>query len=248
MDKDFSAAALNKIFDQIYVINLPDRIDRRREISQQLEKIGLSFDDPLVYLLPAVKPKTRGEFPSIGARRCFMSHLGVLEHAIAANHSSILILEDDVDWTKAALNPNTNVASHLTNIQWDFLHGGMGTDKAGIEAPVFLTRVEPEQGLHLAHFVALRGVETLSTVHRYLSDILTRPAGSPDGGPMRVDGAYSWFRKDHREIESYICVPSIAIQRPSLSDITPHTGFKALPLISHTLHLLRTLRKHIRNR
>ncbi len=169
------------------------------------------------------------------------------EHAIAANHSSILILEDDVDWTDVALNPNTGVSSSLINAQWNFLHGGMGGERVGKETPVLLKKVEPEQGLRLSHFIGLRGADTISTAHRYLSNILARPAGSPDGGPMHVDGAYSWLRKDHRDIESYICVPSIAMQRPSASDITPSTGYKAPPLVRQTLGVIRKIRKAVRH-
>lgn len=246
MNKNFDITTLQEIFEQIYVINLRERKDRRIEISQQLEKLGLSLDDPLVHLFPAVRPTTRGDFPSIGARGCFMSHLGVLEHAIKANYSCILILEDDVDWTKVVLSQNTELASPLINTQWNFLHGGMGDDKLHAEAFI-LRNVEPEQVLRLTHFIGLRGAKTLSTAHRYLSDILTRPAGSPDGGPMHVDGAYSWLRKENKEIQSYICVPSIAMQRPSTSDITPHTGYKALPLVRYFLAIIRKIRKAVRN-
>lgn len=234
---------LRELFDKVYIINLAERKDRRDEMAKQLKKIGLSFSDPLVQLFPAVRPESKGVFPSIGARGCFMSHLGVLEHAIKAHHDSILILEDDVDWTPLALASDTDTLSEMQKTDWDYLHGGRGKDLHGATGNNFhLEELKPEQEVLLAHFVGMRG-KTISSAHRYLTAILGRPPGSAQGGPMHVDGAYNWFRKDNPEIKGYICIPSLARQRPSKSDITPNTGIKTLPVISHTLAVLRFFRK-----
>ena len=85
-------------FQQIYVINLPHRRDRRLEMAEQLEKIGLSFDNPAVRLFAAFRPEDPGGFPNIGARGCFMSHLGVLQDARERKFERILIFEDDLNF------------------------------------------------------------------------------------------------------------------------------------------------------
>ena len=54
-------------FDQIRVINLPDRTDRRREMDKELKILGLA-NDPRVSYFAAVKPNDMGKFTSIGAR------------------------------------------------------------------------------------------------------------------------------------------------------------------------------------
>jgi glycosyl transferase family 25 len=233
---------MNDIFDQIYIINLEERTDRKVEISEQLQLVGLSFSDPLVQLFPAHRPETPGDFPSIGARGCFMSHLDIIGQAMSSGHNSILILEDDMDWTLAALAPDNDVLQTFTDTDWKFLHGGLGADGWDRNTKFHLKQVMANQGLLLTHFIGLRG-DAIQLAHRYLSDILSRPPGSPLGGPMHVDGAYSWLRKDHAEIASYICSPSVACQRPSLSDISPHTGLKAMPIISHVLTVVRKIRK-----
>ena len=95
---------LTRVFDRIYVINLAERADRREEMSEQLARVGLSFDDPSIELFEACRPQSAGDFPSIGARGCFLSHFGVIENAVSNGYDSILILEDDMDWTRAALS------------------------------------------------------------------------------------------------------------------------------------------------
>jgi hypothetical protein len=68
-------------FDRIYVINLPARTDRKREMEEQLARIGLSFAHPRVSLFAAIRPHEPGGFDTIGARGCFSSHLEVLRDA-----------------------------------------------------------------------------------------------------------------------------------------------------------------------
>jgi glycosyl transferase family 25 len=240
MDKIHSST-LEGIFDQIYIINLVERYDRRVEISEQLRLVGLTFEDPLIQLYAAHRPKTPGDFSSIGARGCFMSHLDIIGQAMASGHKSILILEDDMDWIPSALALNNGVVSAFVDSDWEFLHGGLGADLWGRSTKFQLNKVEPSEGLLLTHFIGLRG-NAIPLAHRYLSGILDRPAGSPLGGPMHVDGAYSWLRKDHEEIESYVCVPSIARQRRSLSDVTPPKGIKSMPIVSHILTAIRKIR------
>lgn len=241
MDTSF----VSELFDHVYVINLPERTDRKREISNELGKIGLSFDSPSVQLFLAIRPENKGGFPSIGARGCFMSHLGVLEHAVSAQYKSILILEDDVEWTPMALSSDRSLLRKLHGSSWNYLHGGLGKDRNKGDPDGFhLEFLPPTQEIILAHFVGLRR-EAINLAHDHLKKLLGRETGSPLGGPMHVDGAYNWLRKDHSEIEGYTCVPSLARQRPSLSDITPPTGLKSLPVIFQTLELVRYIRKKL---
>ena len=41
------------VFGSVFVINLPDRADRRREMDAQLALVGLGLDHPAVTLFPA---------------------------------------------------------------------------------------------------------------------------------------------------------------------------------------------------
>lgn len=238
-DKDL----LRSLFDCIYVINLPDRIDRRREITAQLALIGLA-GDPLVAFFPAVRPTDPEDFGSLGERGCFLSHLGALKDAVAAGHRSILILEDDVDWTPAALARNARLDA-LRDTDWGFLHGGRGHDRAAADGAISLVRLEPERELLLGHFIGLRG-DVIARMVDYLEAMLQRPKGSPEGGPMHVDGAYSWFRRAHPEVAAYVCSPSVAQQRSSRSDISVPTGWRATRAADWARRILRPVRTLIR--
>jgi len=85
-------------FDRVFVINLDSRPDRLREMGSQLRSIGYDFDGR-IQRFPAVKVAEPGGFRSIGAHGCFLSHLGCLEKALQSVARSVMILEDDVDFS-----------------------------------------------------------------------------------------------------------------------------------------------------
>src|SRR5689334_3561173 len=89
------------IFDEVRIINLVDRDDRRREMSQQLERLGGISGNASFF--EAHRPVSRGEFPSIGARGCFESHLAVLSGARDSGAQTLLLLEDDFEFTREGL-------------------------------------------------------------------------------------------------------------------------------------------------
>src|SRR5689334_12871580 len=86
-----------KIFDEVRIINLVDREDRRREMSRQLERLGASPANASFF--EAHRPVSRGEFPSLGARGCFESHLAVLSGARDRGVETLLLLEDDFEFS-----------------------------------------------------------------------------------------------------------------------------------------------------
>lgn len=92
-------------------------------MEQHLNLVGLSLDHPDVILFEAVRPSSKGEFPTVGAKGCFLSHLGVLEDAIAADCSSFLILEDDVDFSVDFPDRIEGISKRLNNQEWDIFYG-----------------------------------------------------------------------------------------------------------------------------
>ncbi|WP_228056539.1 hypothetical protein [Microcoleus sp. LEGE 07076] len=57
---------LTEFFERTYVVNLPERQDRRRDITKELANAGISLAPNSVEIFPAIRPETAGEFPSIG--------------------------------------------------------------------------------------------------------------------------------------------------------------------------------------
>lgn len=221
-------------------INLPYRKDRRAEFSAELRKIGLSLDHPQIDLFAAVRPDEPAGFPTIGTRGCFLSHLGVLRHALATGRDRVLICEDDLDFTPDMLSRLPALTAELDRQPWDLFYGGYEALPAGRIVAPDLVRADPAQGIGCTHFYAIRGAAIADLV-RYLDAILTRPPGDPAGGPMHVDGAISRFRADHPDYITLVASPPIGVQRPSRTDIHAVKWFDRLPVLRGIAGGLRRL-------
>lgn len=220
------------------IVNLPSRADRRAEFAQQLARIGLGYDHPKVRLFQAVRPDDAGGFPSIGARGCFLSHLGIY----AETGDSVLICEDDLDFVPDFLARVPGVTEALAKQDWDFFYGGYGEPPEGDPVAPGLVRLPPDYGPSCTHFYAVRG-RALEQLVPYLKAMMARPSGHDDGGPMHVDGALAWFRRAHPEYVTLAAVPELGVQRPSRTDIHALRWFDRVPVIRDLAGLLRRARK-----
>jgi glycosyl transferase, family 25 len=225
-------------FDKVYVINLPNRSDRREEIEPQLNKIGLSLNHPKVILFNAIKPQDAGEFESIGARGCFLSHLGVLKDAKPKKIEKFLIFEDDLNLSKNFIAQSELVLSMLKSNDWDIFYGDyrlyehLELDKNAAQI------VSTNFTLGNANFVGFKG-EILDSIISYLETMLSRPTGHPLGGPMHVDGAYTWFRKDNPNIITIVATPILGFQRSSTSDIAKPVWKDKVPFVKSIKNLVK---------
>ena len=214
-------------FERIFVINLAHRADRRKEMAEQLSRVGLSLTSPGVTLFEAVRPNDPAGFDSVGARGCFMSHLGVLR--ASARLRSVLILEDDLNFDDHICDRLSPALTALAGT-WEVFYGGYRVQQTSLESSP-LVFADPVQPVETTHFVAFNGEKTINCLAAYLEAMLGRPAGDEAGGPMHVDGAYSHFRADHSEMKTYLANPQLGYQRPSRTDIHAHRWFDRLPAV-----------------
>jgi glycosyl transferase, family 25 len=228
---------LDRYFKRIYIINLKSRSDRRREMADELARAGMSFDDSAVRLFSAVKPDDAGAFPSIGARGCFLSHLGILTDAAEGGAGPIAILEDDLELAQDFATRAPAVLDALGEKSWSIFYGGY---EAGSFEAEGLNLVPPNLGLRTTHFICFNG-PAIAPAKKYLEAILARPAGDAQGGPMHVDGAYSWLRKDNREMATYAAWPPLGNQRRSRSDIAGPRWFDRMPGLNKAAAVARRL-------
>lgn len=224
-------------FDKIFVINLPERTDRRKAIQSELEWIGASVGDK-VEIFPAVKPSDPGGFPSIGARGCFMSHLEILRKARDAGMCRILILEDDLMFNNSLKKYQQAVAQHMAGEGYDIAYLGHMVESRNSGAMQFETYAQP---LMQSHFIAFRG-DAIARLVAFFETMLERPAGHPDGGPMHVDGAYSTFRAQNPDVVTQIAMPNLGFQRPSPSDIAGFRWFDKMAGLKELSALARRFR------
>ena len=227
-------------FERIYIINLASRADRRAEMAEQLRSIGLGFNSAAVRLFDAIRPTDAGPFPSIGSRGCFMSHLGVLKDAVAAGFQRILIVEDDLNFAPDFAQRSERLVARIAAPDWGMFYGGheVPGHPSALDGAVDL---KPEEPVQTTHFVALQG-PTVNAAAAYLAAMLLRPSGDADGGPMHVDGAYSWFRREYPHVRTWIAVPPLGYQRASRTDIHALRWFDKMRAVRDVASMLRRLR------
>jgi len=228
------------MFDQVRIINLVDRLDRRREVAKQIDRAGGMA--PNIAFYPAERPTDPGEFPSLGARGCFESHLNVLRAARDAGAANVLIIEDDFDFTAVGLSAAPAMFKALAGEDWAFFYGACQVDTTGRDG---LVKLDSTETIVTTPFVAFNGA-LLPTLVTFLEDMARRPAGSPDFGPMHVDGAYAVFRRLHPHFACWAAFPQLGRQRSSLSDITPTASMlDRLPITRGLAQGLRRLRNAV---
>ena len=209
-------------FDRIRIINLPERKDRRGEMERELARIGLK-GDPRVAFVPGIRCDDMTPFRARGEKGVFLSHLAIIEEAAAAGES-VLILEDDADFTRQA-----EIAAPLPSI--GIAYGGYEAGDPG--------------SLHTSDIIGAHcmgiGTDQVVPLAPYLRALLDHPSPPP------IDGAYVWYRRAHPEVPTYFAVPPVAVQRPSKSDIAGGKFFDDIPVIRELARLARRLKRRLKD-
>jgi GR25 family glycosyltransferase involved in LPS biosynthesis len=197
-------------------------------MERQLRRVGWENSE----FFKAIAPDSPGGFASIGARGCFLSHLGVLKRA---DDSSLILMEDDLNFSDD-FTSEWNRALEALPDGWSIFypaHVIQGDHRGVLELP-------STQAVLCTHFMVISAA-AVPTVVRGLETILSRPPGHPDGGPMHVDGAYSTIRRQNPDLKTFASFPSLGYQRSSRSDITA-SRFDRIPAFRSALTLVRRLR------
>ena len=115
----------------VYVINLERREDRRREMKDELTRVGWDAT-----FFPAIEPASSAGFASIGAHGCFLSHLSVLKIARDAAVERLVILEDDVNFVRNFGERWQRMETELAALDWSICYPGhaIGIPPPGISA------------------------------------------------------------------------------------------------------------------
>jgi glycosyl transferase family 25 len=235
------------VFDAIYLINLRERTDRRRELEAELCSVGLLPGDPKLIWLNAVRPETSGEFPNIGAYGCFLSHLACLQAASASKHTRILIMEDDAFFPRSAASRLRDALIRLKSSEWQIWYGGhlfVGNDRPYSQG--WGTPIDRTVAIQRAHCIGFQGAATIESIRKFFELILTRPAGHIEAGPMHTDGAYTTWRSLHPEAVTRATIPEVCVQRSSRSDIATISMVDRYAVTRLIVRPLRKLRNYMR--
>lgn len=224
-------------FERAWIISLPDREDRRGQVVPQLESIGMPLQPGKVEFFDAFRPSDPQGFPSPGAHGCFRSHLAVLELAIAAGCRNVLVFEDDVAFSPVWTELEEDVERTLSQTPWDIAYLGHSSAITHEHHTFEPTR----QVITGAHCYAVHG-SCLVALRDFLQQMLERPPGHPQGGPMHYDGALRTFLVAHPERVALLSDPPLAFQSASKSDIAGGRWFDDVPALAGAVSLVRRLK------
>ncbi|QLG87799.1 glycosyltransferase family 25 protein [Chitinibacter bivalviorum] len=239
---------LSDLIDRIYIINLPERNDRKAQISAELNKHGMHWQDNKIICWPAIRPHDAADFPTLGAHGCFLSHLGALRDACQLSQGWVLILEDD-----AVLLPQLTAAlpdlKHLmASDQADLIYLGCCEQQdQRCSDKTFQPSNNPIVGAH-AYLVSRAFIDELLP---YLQACLIRPAGHPLGGRLHFDGALSLFRQFNPDCRTWLANRNLVEQRFSRSDIQARWWYDQWPVVKQLAAWARQwkqFQRHVANK
>lgn len=217
-------------FDRAYVLNLPERRDRREAMAKELDRVGLPLTPGKVEIFAAIKPSDPGPFERIGFRGCYLSHLEMFKQARDAGAKNLLIMEDDLQFRPDFCQYEDAVLKELMSQNWDTVQFGYIADWADSEAEISFPMLKPFDGEVIGtHFHAVNG-KMLQPMIDFFELLLSRPAGHPDGGPMPPDGALNVIKWQYPEMNRLLAMPVLGTQRSSRSDVTP-SWYDHLPVV-----------------
>jgi glycosyl transferase family 25 len=234
---------IQNFFDRTYIINLPERTDRRQGIERELKNIGSSLIPGKVELFPAIRPLDPQSFPSKGVLGCYLSHLQILKQARNDGLKNVLIVEDDLAISKRFRSATKTLFNALNELDWGIVFLGYfpyqglklsdyyddeNTSYNRFTSPsvVLKTSKYPTQGTHF--YVVNKDI--YDRLIEFLEELLDRRLkeadlreqssfGELDGAYL--DTAYYLFQKNNPDINALIISPNLGWQRDTHSDITP---------------------------
>lgn len=235
---------LLEFFDRIYVINLPERHDRRQQMTQELAKAGMPLQPGKVELFAAVKMDHAGIFPSIGLRGCYMSHLAIYRQAKQLGLRNVLVLEDDLAVSDDFKRYETDLIAQLQRSNWDaILFGHLPGVGAPPEVrvrpgdPDFATLRSVEQPFVGAHFYGVNA-SAFDRLIATFESVLSLPDDYSEHITVYPDGAL--FDMSTEENFSLLkAVPSFGGQRSSRSDCADLKWFDQLPATRRLAEIVR---------
>jgi hypothetical protein len=179
---------LNEKFDRIFCINLDKRPDRWSEASSLFERFNMSVER-----IPGIED----EIPWNGLR---LTVIGIFERAIRENYETILIFEDDIDWSEDFHERFETCWASLPQ-KWDMFYFSAAHQHWPVTHNEHLFKLSWSTAAHAIAFNRTCFESVLSSLKR------EREA---------IDVIYSKLQPN---LDAYCCIEPIAWQRRSFSDI-----------------------------
>ncbi|QQE65054.1 glycosyl transferase family 25 [Leptolyngbya sp. BL0902] len=259
---------LQNLFERTYIINLPERADRRQEIQAELKTIGSDLAPGKVEFFEAIKPTDYGAFPRREVLGCLLSHLHILKIAKAENLENVLIIEDDLAISKRIQRVAQYLPDFLQSTDWDILFLGF-LPRYGLQFKDYYQEpVEQEINQYTArsfsakitnkplrgtHFYAVNRKIYTPLIH-YLEELLNQRFKEASAVSIQsfdnldgayLDTAYFLFNQAHKNTRIFIVCPPLGWQRSSRSDINP-SRLDRLEGLSFLLTIYRGIKSFVK--
>lgn len=225
-------------FDRTRIINLAARNDRREETELEFKRFGFPINTDKVSFFKAISPDEPAGFPNTGARGCFLSHMEIIREAKESELNNLLILEDDILFSKKVLEYGSIAVEKLTSLDWDIVYFGHTLESDSD----FVGWKRLDRPMLKTHCYAINE-SIFDELTRFLQKVLQRPPGHRDGGPMHYDGALNTFRKQNPSIKSYYYSKNLGYQRPSVTDVHSLSFLDEKALFKSGMTLFRQLKR-----
>lgn len=194
---------LNDFFEHIYCINLDRRPDRWEACQEEFDRIGIEVervsatDGEAAFKSNATWIDELGLLP--GEYGVLESNSSVLFDAREKGYNSILILEDDIQFSETFNKDWDNWCSEIPD-NWEMLY--LGGNLVGWQPSPIAKHVHKGEGIFAVHALGLRGA-ALNGIGLF-----------PKDGPVDVQ-----YARKSTNYNSYIMIPRLAYQRNDWSDI-----------------------------
>ena len=225
-------------FERAYVVNLPERVDRRREMIHELNKAGLSPTPNKIEIFPAIRPESAEKFPSISIRGCFLSHLTILKQAKRDGLANVLVMEDDLTIAKKFALNQAEIVNQLTQSDWGFVYLGH-REEVSKDTTAKLQPFPANEWILTAHFYGVNST-IFDRLIDFLEEVQGRPADHPQGGATYPDWAYSYFRAQNPDVVTLIVTPNLGWQRSSRSDLHGTAWYDTTPVVKDLVGVARS--------
>ncbi len=201
-------------FNRVRIINLANRKKRKKETIQEFKRFHFPIETEQCGFFEAISPDQNKGFSSNGVYGCFLSHMAIIKKAIDDDVKNILIIEDDICFTKNIIEFG-NISIHLlNNMKWDIVY--FGHMLGSVNTAMCWKKVD--QSMITSHFYALNKC-ILKEYYAWLLQLKSRPRGHKEAGLMHYDGALSTFILDRPHVNAYYFSKNLGYQRPSKTDI-----------------------------
>ncbi|HEY9863053.1 MAG TPA: hypothetical protein V6D21_02620 [Candidatus Obscuribacterales bacterium] len=215
---------LSEYFDRIYIVFLPERIERIKSMEDQIRRLNLNTEK--VIWFPGLRFTEAAGFPKVSVRGCVMSQYTILNQALEDGLEKVLILQEDCNLSRYFLKNQEAILQELAVTEWDFAY--LGHDQNLKKASTYFVKADPKDKIMLTHCCAYHR-RVIPRLVQLIAEGAERSPGDPRGGPMYFDGFMNFFRSHNPEVSTVMASPSLAWQLASTSSLNPN------PLERHQL-------------